>query len=87
MMINTNYGCNPYGMMDSTHIIHNQSNEDADTFIRLFEQAIANGYNPNDEKVQADIFSHGVLGGFDALMPGDQKRVTRAVEAIWQSKF
>lgn len=87
MMINTNYGYNPYGAMDATHLVHNQSSEDADTFIRLFEQAIANGLNPNDAEVQNKIFSQGVLGGYDALMPGDQRRVTRAVEAIYQANL
>lgn len=77
------YMTNPYGSLQSHQVIHNESYEDADRFIALFEQAIANGLNPNDPQVQNNIFSQGILGGYDQLMPGDQRRVTRAVEAAW----
>lgn len=74
---------NPNGPLQAHQLIHHESAEDADLFIRLFQQAVENGLNPNDPSVQQDIFSRGILGGWDALMPIDQKRVTRAVEEAY----
>ena len=84
--ISTDYMVNTQDRYLETHqLINQQSKEDADLFIQLFENAIRAGGNPNDAGLQAQIFSQGNLGGFDGLMRWDQQRVLRRVEEIYQS--
>ena len=78
----SDYACNTQGMMTPFQLMQRQSADDADNFIELFEKACANGLSVTDSNVQEQIFSTGVLGGYDALLEGDKRRVTRAVEKM-----
>lgn len=73
--------------LQTGNLLHQQSSEDADLFIKLFGQAIEQGLNPNDADLQEEIFSQGNLGGWDQLMPFDQERITKFVERKFNSRY
>ncbi len=72
--------------LETHQLICQQSAEDADLFIDLFKQAIDQGYSPNDEEVQEEVFKHGHLGGMKGLVYFDQKRVLKEVENYFNKK-
>lgn len=59
-----------------------QSQQNADTLIKDFEDAIAAGYNPNE--IKDEVFAKRHLTEGD-LTYNDQQRLIRKVEAAWKS--
>lgn len=59
-----------------------QSQQNADTLIKDFENAIAAGYNPNE--IRDEIFAKRNLTE-DDLTYNDKQRLIRKVEAAWKT--